>query len=172
MKRTPRKEPIRTKNPYKAARLRAAREDPALSTAEDAAELLLIRRQKYLQIEQDDPTHKTADPTADEVQRMVRLYRAPELRSYYCSGVCPLGDGTPIDCTDSLDRISVRLLVALRRMEQARDELDSILLDGLVGENEAEDFKRIIQTLKDLADQADALEAWAQRKGLMELPQV
>lgn len=171
MKRTRKNPTPKTTNPYKAARLRAAQSAPELATAENAAELLLIRREKYLQIEQDVPGRKTADPTADDVQRMIRLYRAPELRSYYCSGICPLGGGDPIDCSENLDRISVRLLVALRRMEQARDELDSILLDGLVGENEAEDFKRIIQTLKDLAEQADALEIWAQRKGLLDIPQ-
>ena len=84
MKKTKNKEQVKTDNPYKSARLRAARENPELGTAERAAELLMIRREKYLQIEQDDPERKTATPSADEVRRMIQLYWAPELRSHYC----------------------------------------------------------------------------------------
>lgn len=160
-----------TANPYKSARLHAAGTDESLSTAENAAAKLLIRREKYLQIEQDVPGRKTAEPTADEVMRMIRLYRAPELRSLYCAEYCPLGYGEePAPAADSLDRIAVRLLVALRRMEQARDELDNILIDGLVEEGETDRFKQIICTLKELSDQTHALEVWAQRNGLLELP--
>ena len=172
MKKTKNKEQFKTDNPYKSARLRAARENPELGTAERAAELLMIRREKYLQIEQDDPERKTAPPSADEVRRMIQLYWAPELRSHYCAETCPLGEECPTTCADSLDRIAVRLMVALRRMEQARDELDSILVDGLVAEAEAEEFRRIIRTLKDVAAQADALEVWAQRQKIMALPKL
>ena len=155
-----------TTNIYKAARLRAAQVNPELSTAEKAAQLLFIRREKYLQIEQDDPHHKTTVPTRDEVAMMIRTYCAPELRNYYCANECPLGEGIPLLQADSLDRISVQLMIALRRMELARDEMDKILVDGIVSETEADRFKEIVHTLKEIAIQASALELWAQKNGL------
>ena len=158
--------PSETTNVYKAARLRAAQSTPELSTAEKAAQILLIRREKYLQIEQDDPKRKRAVPTQDEVAMMVRTYNAPELRSHYCANECPLGEGMPVLQSDSLDRIAVQLMVALRRMELARDEMDSILVDGMVGENEATKFKEIVHILKEIAIQANALELWSQKNNL------
>lgn len=160
--------PTETTNVYKAARLRAAQSIPELSTAEKAAQRLLIRREKYLQIEQDDPKRKNAVPTQDEVAMMIRTYNAPELRSYYCANECPLGEGMPALQSDSLDRIAVQLMVALRRMELARDDMYSILEDGNINENEKAKFTFIIRSLKDIANHAAALELWAQQHGLLE----
>jgi hypothetical protein len=103
--------------------------------------------------------------------RMIQLYHAPELRNYYCANYCPLGSGEAPTLTDNLDRIAVQLLIALRRMEQMRDELDNILVDGFIGEGEAERFGQIIGTLKELAVQTEALEVWAQHKGILQLPE-
>lgn len=160
--------PSETTNIYKAARLRAAQTNPELSTAEKAAQLLLIRREKYLQIEQDDPHRKKAVPNQNEVAMMIRTYNAPELRSHYCSSECPLGEGTAAIQPESLDRITVQLVVALRRMELARDDMYNILEDGVIKESEQERFRSIIRTLKEISTHAAALELWAQQHGLMD----
>lgn len=157
-----------TPNVYKAARLRAAQTNPDFSTAEKAAQHLLIRREKYLQIEQDDPRRKRTDPNRDEVAAMVRAYNAPELRSHYCANNCPLGEGTAALQSDNLDRITVQLVVALRRMELARDDMYSILEDGIVKTSEKERFRTIIHTLKDISAHAAALELWAQQHSLID----
>lgn len=161
--------PGETTNIYKTARLRAAQANPELSTAEKAAQLLLIRREKYLQIEQDDPQRKRAVPNQDEVAMMIHAYNAPELRSHYCANECPLGEGTAVLQPESLDRITVQLLVALRRMELARDDMYSILEDGVIKESEQERFRSVVRALKEISAHAASLELWAQQHGLIDL---
>lgn len=160
--------PAQTTNIYKNARLRAARTNPELSTAEKAAQLLLIRREKYLQIEQDDPQRKSTVPNQDEVAAMIRAYNAPELRSHYCASECPLGAGTAVPQSESLDRITVQLVVALRRMERTQDDMFNILEDGQINEAEKERFRTIVRALKEIATHAAALELWAQQHGLLD----
>lgn len=164
-KKTP---PAQSTNIYKNARLRAAQTNPELSTAEKAAQLLLIRREKYLQIEQDDSRYKCTAPNQDEVAAMIRAYNAPELRSHYCANECPLGAGTAVVQPESLDRITVQLVAALRRLEKSQDDMFNILEDGQITQQEKERFRSIVRSLKEIGAHAASLEMWAQQKGLLD----
>lgn len=155
------------KNVYKEARLRAAQSKPELKNQEDAATALSIQREKLGKIEQTDRSKKQTIPNTDDVERMIKVYDAPELRNYFCTHHCPLGAGLPVLEHDNPERISLRLLVALHRIEQFQDELADILVDGTVAEAERAEFQKIVETLKNIASQANSLELWAQKNGLL-----
>jgi hypothetical protein len=154
-------------NIYKQARLNAAQTNDELKTAEKASALLYFTRQKLGQIERPENDTSRAVPSPFDVKQMIDVYHAPELRNYFCTHECPLGTNIPpLEC-NNLDRISLQLLVALQRIEQVRDELGDILVDGLVGESEKKEFVQIVSTLKNIANHAAALELWAQKNGLL-----
>lgn len=157
----------KTTNIYKRARLLAAEHNDSLKTLASAADEVNIRRQKLGEIEQEDSGKNQTVPNFDDIVRMIHVYGAPELRSYFCTHHCPLGEGLPVLEYENLDRISLRLLVALRRIEQVRDELGDILVDGTVAEAERVKFRKIVETLKSIASQANSLELWAQKNGLL-----
>ena len=154
-------------NVFRQARLRAAQTNPELSTLEKASEILCISREKLGRIEQEDRDKKMTIPNSDDVARMVEVYNAPELRYHYCANFCRLGEDIPEVEYENLDRISLRLIVALNRIEQVRDDLGDILVDGKVGDAEKKKFRQIVETLKNIAAQADALELWAGKNGLL-----
>ena len=157
-----------SQNAYKAARLAAAKKDDELDTLESASGKVNIGREKLGQIEQEDPKKKQALPDSDDVARMIQIYGAPELRNHFCANVCPLGkEYVPNLEYKNLDRVSLQLLVALQRIEQVRDDLGNILVDGNVGASEKEKFQEIVATLKHIANQANALELWAQKNNLI-----
>lgn len=156
-----------SQNVYKAARLAAAKTNSELDTVEKACYLVSINREKLGQIEQEDRRKLCAVPNSDEVAQMIRVYHAPELRNHYCVNECPLGAGIQPLEHSNLDRISIQLLVSLQRIEQLRDELGNILVDGQVAEPEREKFLTIVQTLKSIATHAGSLELWAQKNGLL-----
>lgn len=155
------------KNVYQEARLKAAERKPELKNQEDAAVAINTYRERLGWIEQEDPRKKQAIPNSDDVARMIKVYGAPELRNYFCTHHCPLGAELPVLEHDNPERISLRLLVALHRIEQVQDELADILVDGNVGDAEREKFLQIVETLKNIARQADSLELWAQKNGLL-----
>ena len=152
-------------NIYKQARLAAAKNNPNLKTVEKAHHELYIHREKLLMIEQEDTTKRTADPSPDEVARMVEKYEAPELRDYYCTHQCPLGKkNTPLKY-DSLGNISASLMSALYFLYDASDRIHKILEDTKISESERADFINTLEILKNLSYSADCLELWAQKNG-------
>lgn len=155
-------------NIYKAARLRAATHDPRLETQDGASALVNIRREKLGQIEQENPQKKQVSPSREDVARMIAVYRAPELKRHFCANCCPLGAGLSVPEFENLDRISLRLLVALQRIDQARDELACILEDGVIADAEKKELQEIMHILKSIACQTESLELWAKIKGLIE----
>lgn len=157
-----------SENIYKKARLRAAKTHSYLSTAEGAATHLCIRRQKYLEIEQEDASKNQRAPEPDEVVMMAETYRAPELCDYYCTHQCPIGKGKKPLIYDDLGKISSSLMAALHFLENANDDIHLVLADSRVDEMEQRKFQKIIQTLEDISHSADSLILWAKTQGMIE----
>ena len=155
-------------NIYKEARLRAAEENPELATVESAFQTVCIARKRLLYIEQDDPHKKSVLPYPDEVEQLALVYNAPELRDYFCTHQCPIGKNRTPLMHDSLSEISASLMSALHFLSGANDKIHSILGDSKVSDNEIEEFKRVLKTLRAIAYSANSLELWAQKNGLNE----
>ena len=151
-------------NPFKAARLRAADTNAALKTLESASPILLMTREKLGHIEQEDPQKVQEAPERDDVIRMIEVYGAPELRSYYCSKICPLGvNRVPLlECNDFYS-ISFQLGVTLNQLEDLLGDFGRILKDGKVEDSEKEQFYEILTALKEFATQVGNLDLWAEK---------
>lgn len=146
-------------NIYCQCRKQAAKKNPKLNSREGAAELLGLSVSSL----SDYELNVTKVVPVDKVALMADLYDAPELCNYYCKNVCPLGDAVPKAEVNGLERITLKALVALNKMEGIQEELLSISEDGVVDENEREDMLRIIDRLNEIASVSQSLKIWAEK---------
>lgn len=77
-------------NIFTQARYNAAKFNDRLNSREGASEELGIDRSRLARIELG-----SKNPFPDEVLMMSDIYNAPELKSYYCKNMCPLGKDFP-----------------------------------------------------------------------------
>ena len=147
-------------NIYRAARKKAAQENPLLNSLETAQDELCIDRLRLLKIENGQKS-----PNPEDIESMAKVYDAPELRNYYCTKECPLGCDEKPFIYDDLDKISVRLMSALHFLENANDRIYAILEDGEISENERAEFGNILETLNKISYSAGSLELWAEKNG-------
>ena len=94
---------------------------------------------------------------------MADIYNAPELKSYYCKNMCPLGKDFPDVKLEALDRISVKALSSFRKISAAKELLLDITEDGVITENEKDDLNEIIKTLDEVSRITQSLKIWAEK---------
>lgn len=140
-------------NPTKAAdniyckcRKEAAKYNDKLNSREGAAELLGISASTLADYE----LGITKIIPADAILRMADLYNAPELRNHYCKYSCPLGQDVPLVDTESLDRIAVRALASLKKVQESKENLLDVVADGVISEDEKPILQDILSNLDEL----------------------
>ena len=145
-------------NPTKAAdniyckcRKEAAKYNDKLNSREGAAELLGIS------------ASITKIIPADAILRMADLYNAPELRNHYCKYSCPLGQDVPLVDTESLDRIAVRALASLKKVQESKENLLDVVADGVISEDEKPILQDILSNLDELTAVSQNLKVWVQK---------
>ncbi len=100
-------------------------------------------------------------PHPDEVLAMERGYRDPELSNYYCTHECPIGmKYLPEASLKELPQLTVELLSALNAMEQEKDRLIDISVDGRVNSFERRQFDEILAKLTRLDAAIRAARIW------------
>lgn len=100
-------------------------------------------------------------PHPDEVLAMEACYRNPELSNYYCTHECPIGmKYEPEVKLKDLAQITVELLAALNAMEQEKNRLIEISVDGRVNDFERRDFDRILRKLNALDRSIRGMRLW------------
>lgn len=104
-------------NIFTQARYNAAKFNDRLNSREGASEELGIDRSRLARIELG-----SKNPFPDEVLMMSDIYNAPELKSYYCKNMCPLGKDFPEIRVEALDRISIKALSSFRKISAAKAE--------------------------------------------------
>lgn len=145
-------------NAFYRARYRAAMHNERLSSREGAADIMSIDRGRLYRIESG-----LANPYPEEVHLMADLYNAPELRNYYCTEMCPLGCEMAKASVEDLDRITVRVVSAFRRLDTAKELLLDITEDGIVTEDEKQDMHEVLESLKGLEGIAQSLKIWVRK---------
>lgn len=155
-------------NVYKKARLRAAKKNPHLKTAEKAHAQLYMTREKLLMVEQSDPTKKQTIPDPSDVVAMAEAYDAPELRDYYCTHHCPIGSERKPLLHDNLSEISTGLMAALYFLGDINSKIHRILADSQVTEEEKKEFAKSLKVLREIAYNVNSLELWAEKNNLIE----
>lgn len=145
-------------NIFYQARCEASTHNEQLSSREGAADMMSIDRGRLYRIE-----NGVANPYPEEVHMMADLYNAPELRNYYCREMCPLGEDVPVLELEDLDRITVRAMASLRKVEDAKESLLNITADGVITNEEKPELKKILATLDEISVITQSLKMWAEK---------
>ena len=132
-----------------------SREAAGLSR-EAAEEMTYISSDRIERIENDKSV-----PHPDEVLAMEQGYRAPTLSNYYCTHECPIGmKYVPAVGLKELPQLTVELLSALHALEEERDTLIDIAVDGRVNSFERKQFDRILTKLSALDRSIRGMRIW------------
>ena len=136
-----------------------SREDMGF-TREVAAELLeFISSDRIEKIESEKSL-----PHPDEILAMADCYKNPSLCNYYCSHECPIGqEYVPEVKLKDLSQIILEMLASLNSLEKEKNRLIEITVDGIISEDEKEDFERIRNQLAQIAMAVDSLQLWVQK---------
>ena len=114
-------------------------------TRETASELLeTIPPERIEKIE-----NERSLPHPDEVLTMAEKYKQPDLCNYYCANQCPIGqEYVPEVKIKDLSQIVLEMLASLNSMNRRKDRLIEITADGVISDDELEDFIRIREELE------------------------
>lgn len=145
-------------NAFYQARCAASAHNEQLRSREGAADMMSIDRGRLYRIEKGLIT-----PYPEEVHLMADLYNAPELRNYYCTGMCPLGCDMPKADVVGLDRITIQILSSFRRMDETGKILLDITEDGVITEDEKPDMRKVLRRLEELETATQNLKIWAKK---------
>ena len=136
-----------------------AREKAEMTRAEASEAIQFISESSIEKIESRKTVAKPGD-----VMAMARAYKCPDLCNQYCSMECEIGKVTvPTIKAKSLSEISLSVLSTLNSLEKEKERLIEITEDGVISDDEIEDFTRIQEQLKKISITADTLMMWVQR---------
>ena len=138
-------------------RKEAALHDDRLSSRERAAEMLGISVSSLADYE----LGVTKVIPVDKIVLMADLYKAPELKVWYCSNECPIGRGYPMPDTEptTVESVALRLIRMLRQseVESVREALIDIMADGVITADETTDLIEILEFVDELIAAAGEL---------------
>lgn len=155
-----------SKNPTKAAdnafciaRKKAAAFNDKLNSREGAAEALGLDRTRIARVELG-----SLFPYPEEVLLMADGYNAPELLNHYCCDLCPIGRRSQqrLEVAE-LDRLTVKLISAMRRGDDIKGLLLDITEDGVIDTDERPQLERILAYLDGISKAAAELRLWAEK---------
>ena len=140
-------------------RYQLAREDLGLSR-EKASDLLgTIPAERIEKIENEKSL-----PHPDEVLVMSQKYKKPSLCNYFCSNDCPIGrEYVPEVQIKELSAIVIEMLASLNSVNKTRDRLIEIAADGVISDDEIDDFIRIQNELERISITVETLQLWAEK---------
>ena len=100
-------------------------------------------------------------PHPDEVLQMERGYGDPALSNYYCTHECPIGMKYVEKAElKELPQLTVELLSALNAMEEEKNGLIDISVDGRVSDTERTQFNVILKKLAALDRSIRGMRIW------------
>lgn len=149
-----RKSTKENKNIYQTSR------EEAGFTRDAAAEVLeFISSDRIEKIESEKSL-----PHPDEILAMADCYKNPSLCNYYCSHECPIGqEYVPEVKLKDLSQITLEMLASLNTLEKEKNRLIEITVDGVISDDEKEDFERIQTQLAQISMAVDSLQLWVQK---------
>ena len=129
-------------------------------TRETAGELLeTIPPERIEKIE-----NERSLPHPDEVLTMADKYKQPGLCNYYCANQCPIGqEYVPEVKIKDLSQIVLEMLASLNSMNRRKDRLIEITADGVISDDELEDFIHIREELERISIAVETLQLWSER---------
>ena len=105
-------------------------------------------------------------PDAEEVLALAVAYKRMDLLNRHCARVCPIGKRRVPEVTmSSLSDIVLNMLDSLNHLEQEKNRLIEITADGVISEEEMEDFARIGKLIAKISLVADSMRLWVEQSG-------
>ena len=137
-----------------------AREELKLTRAQASELLECITDTRLEKIESGTyPAHP------DEILVMAEKYRKPELCNYYCVNECPIGrEYVPEVKPKDLPTISLEMLDTINKLNDQKNRLIEITVDGQISEDEQKDFAKIKENLDHMSMAIDSLKLWLNEK--------
>lgn len=136
-----------------------SREEVGLTREAAAEQLEFISSDRIEKIESEK-----SFPHPDEILAMADCYKNPSLCNYYCSHECPIGqEYVPEVKSKELSQITLEMLASLNSLDKQKARLIEITVDGIISDDEMEDFKRIQEQLEYISMAIDSLQLWVQK---------
>lgn len=129
-------------------------------TRDKASELLeSIPSERIEKIE-----NERSEPHPEEVLIMADKYKSPELCNYYCSNQCPIGQQyVPEVKIQDLSQIVLKMIASLNSVQDSQRRLIEITADGVIEDNEIEDFVNIQDELEKISITVETLQLWSEQ---------
>lgn len=129
-------------------------------TRDQASELLeSITPERIEKIE-----NERVEPHPDEILLMADKYKSPELSNYYCANQCPIGQRyVPEVKIQDLSQIVLKMLSSLNSVQDKQRRFINITADGVIDDNELEEFVGIQDELEKIAITVKALQLWSEQ---------
>ena len=135
-----------------------AREDLKISR-EKASEALGCSADRLEHIENG----KTAIIPQDVVM-MAELYKQPELCNYFCTHDCAIGEKYIKEVkVKELTQIVLEMLATLNAIDKKKERLIEISADGIISDDEIQDFITIQEELEHISMAVDSLKLWIEK---------
>ncbi len=147
-------------NIYCRCRKEAAKYNDKLNSREGAAELLGVSVSSLADYELGN----TKVVPVDKVVLMADLYNSPEIKNYYCTNECPIGEHTvhKLELAE-LDRLTIKVLSAFRGIDEVKDKLIDIAADGVITEHEKPELEDVLRALDEITVYSQELRLWAEK---------
>lgn len=95
---------------------------------------------------------------------MADKYKSPELCNYYCSNQCPTGQQyVPEIKMKELPQIILETVASLNKMNKKQERLIEITADGIIDNDELDDFIYIQEELEKISVNVETLQLWSER---------
>lgn len=102
--------------------------------------------------------------TPDDILMLADRYNDPSLCNAYCSGQCRIGQRyVPEVQIGELPSIVLGMIATLNNVGAMRDRLIAIAADGVIDDDEREDFAAIQDQLEELSIAVEALQLWVEK---------
>ena len=100
-------------------------------------------------------------PHPEEVLAMASAYKKPGLCNWYCSHECPIGqEYVPEVKVSELSQIVLEMLASLNALNNQKERLVEITVDGAITSDELRDFAEIRRVLGQITMAVDSLQLW------------
>lgn len=136
-----------------------SREAVSLTREAAAEQLEYISASKIEKIE-----YEKVLPHPDEVLAMAHCYKNPTLCNYYCSHECPIGQEYVAEVSfKELSQITLEMLASLNALDKEKNRLVEITVDGIISDDELNDFHKIQDQLNQISSAIDSLQLWVEK---------
>ena len=100
----------------------------------------------------------------EEVMLLSKVYKDPTLCNHYCSNDCEIGKSyVPEVKVKDLEKIILSMVASLNSMKRSQERLIEITADGVIDDDELEDFVFIQKELERISVTIESLQLWTEQ---------